>query len=123
MKKTIVFDFDGVIHRYSKGWQDGSIYDEPVDGIKEVISKLHNEYNIVIVSSRCKEQKSKEEMIRWLDKYNIEYDSLTNIKVPAIVYIDDRAITFNPKNIKTLINDIKTFEPWQKQTNTQKKLF
>lgn len=29
-KKTIVFDFDGVIHRYSKGWQNGSIYDKPV---------------------------------------------------------------------------------------------
>ena len=25
-KKTIVFDFDGVIHLGYKGWKDGSIY-------------------------------------------------------------------------------------------------
>ena len=25
-KKTIVFDFDGVIHKGYKGWKDGSIY-------------------------------------------------------------------------------------------------
>ena len=44
MRKTIAFDFDGVIHKYSKGWQDGSIYDEPVVGIKEVINELHKTY-------------------------------------------------------------------------------
>lgn len=27
-KKTIVFDFDGVIHKGYKGWKDGSIYGE-----------------------------------------------------------------------------------------------
>ena len=42
MGKTIVFDFDGVIHKYSKGWQDGSIYDEPTPGVSAVIEKLHN---------------------------------------------------------------------------------
>ena len=44
MRKNIVFDFDGVIHKYSKGWQDGSIYDEPVEGIAKVINALHNKY-------------------------------------------------------------------------------
>lgn len=113
MKKTIVFDFDGVIHKYSKGWQDGSIYDEPVEGIKDVINELHKDYEIFIVSTRARELSGQTEIENYLDKNGIEYDCVTSIKVPAIIYVDDRCIKFDPKNLDTLIQDIKEFKTWQ----------
>lgn len=114
-KKTIVFDFDGVIHRYSKGWQDGSIYDKPVDGIKEVIEQLRNEYKIVIVSTRSSTKEGKESILNWLKKYNIKVDDVLKEKPPAIMYIDDRAINFNG-NCKTLIAKIKNFKSWTEKS-------
>lgn len=110
-KKTIVFDFDGVIHRYSKGWNDGTIYDIPTDGIKETIEELRNEYKIVIVSTRSATEEGRKDIAGWLRKYNIEVDDITAEKPPAIMYIDDRAVHFNG-NCKTLMRDIKNFRCW-----------
>lgn len=116
MKKTIVFDFDGVIHKYSNGWQDGSIYDEPVEGIKELIAELRETYDVVIVSTRCRDLKGQLEVKDWLDKYEIEVDDYTSIKVPAVMYIDDRGICFNGK-VEDLRNEIKAFRTWQDKQN------
>ena len=35
--KNICVDFDGVIHKNSKGFHDGTIYDDPVEGTKEAL--------------------------------------------------------------------------------------
>lgn len=52
-QKVICVDFDGVIHRYSKGWQDGAIYDPPMKGAKEELKRLvSKDYKVIIVTTR-----------------------------------------------------------------------
>lgn len=54
---TIAFDFDGVIHRYSKGWQDGSIYDEISSSWFALVNELlENSHNVFILTTRPKKQ-------------------------------------------------------------------
>lgn len=114
-KKTIVFDFDGVIHSYTSGWKGYDVIpDKPVEGIKEVIDKLRNQYEIVIVSSRCKTDEGVKAIKDYLNKYNIVVDRIMKEKPPAILYIDDRAICFDG-NSDNLLNQINNFKTWQEK--------
>lgn len=117
--KTFCFDFDGVIHTYSKGWHDGTVYDYPVTGAFEAIKSLIDAgHSVFILSTRRPAQ-----IIEWLNR--IHYDEaqfthsgikvpfkyrrvrfwekfwnkkgvvgVTNRKLPAVAYIDDRAVPF-----------------------------
>lgn len=92
--KRICIDFDGVIHRYGKGWGDGTAYDEPMEGALYAMKKLADQgYELVIFSTRPAAQ-----IMEWLHKWwpegNGEFPLVTNEKLPAIAYIDDRAIRF-----------------------------
>ena len=103
-KKTICIDFDGVIHRYSRGWQGGEVYDAPIEGTREAMKWLVSEgYKVVILTARLQpkykdteEQKAK--MVRWLKEngffLNSHYHEITNNKPSAIAYIDDQAVRF-----------------------------
>ena len=118
MKKTVVFDFDGVIHSYTSGWQGIDVIpDEPVQGIKEALEEIHNAgYEIVIVSTRCSTTLGRLAVKNWLNEYDLtQYiDGVCKEKPPAIVYIDDRAICFDGKP-ETLLNKIDEFKPWNHQ--------
>lgn len=119
-KKTIAIDFDGVIHKYSRGWADGSIYDEPFEGVFEAIRELMKEHTVFIFSTRSPLQ-----IKLWLNNHLYWHDfpdgdlmlsygytcaiipfwkkfwnkpnilGITKRKLPATIYIDDRAFLFS----------------------------
>ena len=102
---TLLIDFDGVIHRYSKGWHDGTAYDSPFDGAKEGLEELEGMgYNLVIFSTRDAEQ-----IREWFRKWGFRQYEVTNQKRPAMAIIDDRAIRFLVW--RQAIDDLKMFYP------------
>lgn len=108
MKKTIAIDFDGVIHKYSKGWHDGTCYDEPCEGAAEALTYLLDNYTVFILSTREPTQIEAwfhdklpnflteiiplDSVIQFWDKPTL---GITQRKLPAIAYIDDRALRFS----------------------------
>lgn len=115
MKKTVVFDFDGVIHSYTSGWKGATVIpDPPVEGIGDALKEIKGAgYEVVIVSTRCSTQDGVDAINLWLYQNGLaQYvDSVCKEKPPAIVYIDDRAICFDghPEN---LLRRIDMFRPW-----------
>lgn len=92
---TLAIDFDGVIHRYSQGWADGTIYDEPMPGARDALAVLIDKgWRVVVLTSRASDADKRAEVMEWLDMHDIPYHDVTNVKVAAMLYIDDRALRF-----------------------------
>ena len=118
MKKTVVFDFDGVVHSYTSGWKGTNVIpDPPVDGIEKALKDIHDAgYEVVIVSTRCSSILGRMAIENWLDMYGLTtfVDKVCKEKPPAICYIDDRAICFDG-NSSSLLQKIENFKPWYKK--------
>jgi len=89
-KSSIAIDFDGVIHKYSKGYNTGEIYDVPVDGAKVAIEMLRRDFNIIVSTAR----EDVRPVLAWLTKHSIIVDEVTNKKPIAAIYIDDKGLRF-----------------------------
>lgn len=116
--RRAMIDLDGTIHRYSKGYKDGSIYDSAFDGAKEVIDWLRKHgYEIVIFTTRASKQNADElggdhknqikKVGEWLKDKGIYFDRITAEKLAADFYIDDKAIHIPDGDWKTVLNVIK----------------
>ena len=119
---TVAIDFDGVLHRYSEGWKDGQIYDDPVEGSREALQAMKDlGWKIYIFSTRSnklyhkdQEKAQDQAMKTWLEHHGIPYDRIWNFGKPmADVYIDDRALTFRG-DWKATLQDAQNFSPWNR---------
>lgn len=126
-KPILCLDFDGVIHSYSSGWQGaGIVSDPPVSGAIEFIYAAQREFRIAIFSSRSGQPGGLDAMRGWLLSFmlvsdadpreaRLVYDAIewSTEKPPAVVTIDDRALTFD--GTWPSIASLKTFQPWNKK--------
>lgn len=113
MRRIVCFDFDGVIHSYTSGWQgDSVISDPPVDGIRDVMKQLLElGYEVVIHSARCSSEEGLIAIFKYLEKYKIPYSYLSDTKPIAFCYVDDRALKFTGET-KGLVDEINNFHSW-----------
>ncbi|MFB7736157.1 hypothetical protein ACFC08_17585 [Streptomyces sp. NPDC056112] len=111
--QTVAVDFDGVLHSYELGWGDGSIYGDWKPGAVVALDQLMDQYAVFVHTTRNARQ-----VARWIERssgYGFDCTTrlprtwygrrkpfwntqglllVTDRKLPAVAYIDDRAIRF-----------------------------
>jgi hypothetical protein len=126
-KPIICLDFDGVLHSYTSGWQGARLIpDAPVDGAIDFIENmLHAGWDVAIHSSRSRHFGGIRAMRAWLKHHSgsawwetmsgpgIEDARFVWFKPPALVTLDDRAMTFT--GVFPSIDVLRNFKPWNRK--------
>lgn len=124
MKPILCVDFDGVIHSYKSGWHGADVVsDPPVKGAIDFLRIATDHFRVAIFSSRSIYAGGIEAMQnalrRWaVEEYDADLGWLLKIewpteKPPALVTLDDRALTFTGE--WPTLETLKNFKPWNKK--------
>ena len=110
---TLAIDFDGTITEAAEFPKIGKLR----EGIGQFLEQMKiNGWKIIIFT--CRTHKYQDAMVRWLDWNMLAYDGVNyNVDCPeayqklmADVYLDDRGMTFDPKDdISKLPEKIEEF--------------
>lgn len=97
---TIAVDFDATLHPYTAGWQGMEIVaDEPPSpDCRYVLDELIGAgCNLVVHSARAGHPDGEAAIRAWLKTHDLarRFDHVTNRKIAAVVYLDDRAVHFD----------------------------
>ncbi len=130
-KPILCLDFDGVIHGYTSGWQGvGIANDPPVPGTLEFLIEATKHFHVAVYSSRSKSFAGRQCMRAYVREHfympltfspDHEHDWLHEavsypwFKPPALITIDDRALTFTGDWADFSTDRLRTFKPWNKR--------
>jgi hypothetical protein len=125
----VAVDFDGTISEY-KGWQGPGVFGPPIKGAKEALSRLMLKgYTIIIFTNRGSDIGQVKE---WLVENDMPHhhvncndpsapSNVSDIKVLADVYIDDKALLFDGR-WEGMVEKVEWFIPWHKRENRRPSL-
>lgn len=120
-KPSVAIDFDGTIAKYDH-YRGKGFFGEPIEGARNFIKLLKDMGWVVIINTTRSEIHAVES---YLVVHGIAYDfinfnpeneiqDLSDKKVLADVYVDDRAVRFDG-NWQQTFGDIVTARPWWKE--------
>lgn len=106
-QKTVCVDFDGVLSA-SDGPYHPSHFGPPLDrGLRLLRELLDKGYHVVILTAR----KETDLVALWLSHHGFPNMFVTNHKVAAVAYIDDRAISFaDDSNVEDILKYVESPE-------------
>lgn len=146
-KPILCLDFDGVIHSYRSGWQGANVVsDSPVDGAFDFIMRALEHFDVQVYSSRSnqnggitamqvwmmkrfgdwlkansvlghKQSRSQQHIEAYAESIVIDTIGWPVRKPPAMVTIDDRAVTFN--GTWPELDVLLSFKPWNKRETAE----
>jgi hypothetical protein len=110
---VVCLDLDGVMNEFD-GWRGADYFHPPRPGLTEFVRDLREAgYVIVIHTVRWAPH-----VWEWIRKHGLEpyISDVTNLKIPAHVYIDDRAVCFQGDFAETL-ERVKNFRAHWENTH------
>lgn len=125
-RPILCLDFDGVIHSYTSPWEGADIIpDPPVPGALEFIHEALQTFRVAVFSSRSGQAGGIPAMKGWLNLHArrmglgfadaswLEALEFPREKPPAMVTLDDRALTFTGEWPK--VAELLKFKPWNRR--------
>jgi hypothetical protein len=98
-------DLNGVLDSYD-GWKGPSHFDPPRDGAREFLVSLHARgFDVIVFTTRYAD-----DVWRWLREHELDQlvAGVTDRKLPAHVFVDDRAVCFRG-DFDTTLREIDAF--------------
>ena len=113
-RPIVCVDLDGVLNDFDK-WRGASYFHEPRPGAREFLEALNAAgYRVVVFTVRWAP-----DVREWLSTcgfYEL-VSEVTNIKPPAHVYVDDRAVCFDGDFADTLSRVVNFRAHWERSTD------